>query len=77
MKDKTRQFLKIFDQVYHRWFRVPSYEPPTDNEPWTEEEMEMAAEIDDYCGRLFYEITDKQNEKNKDKKSNKPPMADK
>jgi hypothetical protein len=75
--DKTKQFLKVFNRIYHEWFIVPGYNPPVDNKPFTEEEMEIAAEISNYCEQLFYEITDKQNKKNKDKKSTKPPMADK
>ena len=78
MREKTRQFSKVFNRVYHQWFSVPGYNPPIDNEPLTEEELELAAEISDYCEQLFYQITDGQDVKNKDNNSTKPstpPLA--
>jgi hypothetical protein len=72
ISDKSRQFLRVFNHVYLQWFTVPGYNPPVDNEPLTEEEMELAADISDYCEQLFYRITDEQDEKNKGKKPLKP-----
>jgi hypothetical protein len=71
MSEKSRQFLRAFNHVYYQWFSVPGYNPPVDSEPLTEEEMEIAAEISDYCEQLFYQITDEQDEKNKDKNTTK------
>ena len=69
MQEKAKQFFKIFDRVYHQWFRVPGYKPPVvDNGPWTEEEMELTAEISDYCKRLFYQITEEEEQDKKTKR---------
>lgn len=63
MSEKARQFRKVFDHVYHQWLNVPGYEPPLDDEPLTEEEMYLAADISNDCEELFYQITDEQNKK--------------
>ena len=56
--------MKVFNRVYHQWFEIPGYNPHVENDGlWTEEEMELTAEISDYCEQLFYEITDEQNKK--------------
>ena len=75
MSEKARQFRKVFNRVYHQWFKVPGYEPPLDDEPLTDEELELAAEISDYCEQLFCQITDEQNEKNRGKNSTKSSIS--
>jgi len=64
MSEKSKQFQKVFHHVYSQWFDVPGYNPPVDNEPLTEEELELAADLSDYCEQLFYQITEEQDEKN-------------
>lgn len=73
MREKTKQFLKVFNRVYHQWFSVRGYNPPVDNEPLTEEESELAAEISDYCEQLFYQIADEEDENHRNNNSTKPP----
>ncbi len=78
MSEKSKQFMKVFNHVYSQWFDVPSYKPPVDKGPLTEEELELAADLSDYCEQLFYQITEEQDEKNRDRNTTKqstPPPA--
>ncbi|MFC1794655.1 hypothetical protein ACFL3Q_13825 [Planctomycetota bacterium] len=48
------------------------YEPPLDDEPLTEEEMYLAADIANDCEELFYQITDEQNKNSRSNNSTRP-----
>ena len=72
MSEKGGQFLRVFDHIYSQWFSVPSRKPPKDNDPLTDEELNLAAEISDYCEQLFYKITAEQDAKTEIQLNHRP-----